>query len=81
MAEDTGRKRPLICIGFALQQLENRYSLCWHGQYLEQRKVGAGDSAGAFGTALAADRGAGAITPRDGARELAVDRTVAALPA
>jgi hypothetical protein len=48
---------------------------------IEQREVGAGDSSGAFGMALAADRRADASRPRDGARELAVDRTAAALPA
>ncbi len=50
------------------------FSLCQHGQCLEQREAGTGDSVGAVGLAPSADRGGDGSPSRDGGRLPAVSR-------
>ena len=55
------------------------FSLCQHGQCLEQREAGTGDSVGAAGLAPSADRGGDGSASRDGGRLPAVSRYLGSL--
>lgn len=55
------------------------FSLCQHGQCLEQREAGTGDSVGAVGLAPSSDRGGDGSPSRDGGRLPAVSRHLGSL--